>query len=32
MDPPLKDVRVFSIEFIKLLTGQGLYPPKKYYV
>ena len=32
MDPLLKDVRVFSIEFIKLLAGQGLYSLKKYYV
>ena len=27
-----KDVRVFSIKFIKLLAGQGLYSLKKYYV
>ena len=32
MDPLWKDVRVFSIEFIKLLAGQGLYSLKKYYV
>ena len=32
MDRLLKDVRVFSIEFIKLLAGQGLYSLKKYYV
>ena len=32
VDRLLKDVRVFSIEFIKLLAGQGLYSLKKYYV
>ena len=32
MDPLWKDVRVFSIEFIKLLARQGLYSLKKYYV